>query len=78
MSEKNLRINVMNLHVEHNVSIVKWRMHSTLITVTCLASHAATKSCNKVLFSQVHVTTEFCIRRYLYGKLKIYNKNIFR
>ena len=44
MSEKNLRINVMNLHVEHNVSIVKWRMHSTLITVTCLASHAATKN----------------------------------
>ena len=39
-----LKKNVMNLHVEHNVSIVKWRMHSTLITITCLASHAATKT----------------------------------
>ena len=30
---------------------------------------------NIVQFSQVDVTTKFCIRCYLYRKLKIYNKN---
>ena len=31
-------------YVEHDVSIVKWWMHSTWITITCLASHAVTIS----------------------------------